>query len=958
MGRARIRIDAINALAELERIGWKYKPAGDDEVMCKCPCHDDNTPSVSLNVKKNVWTCQAASCGAKGDIVTFLAHCLKTERAAIILDIAERYDVEVVKSVKPDLIEKYHEQIWKAGPLLQALKDRGITDTMIRKARLGYHEGRIMIPVYDDKQRAINIRKYLPGAPGNEKMKNLSGYTSSALYQAEQTKFQQVWLCGGEMKALVVGALLNKHGVGAVAPTMGEGGWDEKFNKSFKDKHVYICYDVDAAGKRGAKKVARHLMYMAASIRIIDLPLDLEKYPKGDVNDYVGQEGATAKDLLKLMESAEKFVPEDVEAEAPAGEAVKIRLLDATKPEYVGKRVTVDAVVTAMDTTPYLVPKDVAVSCSRDQPFCGFCSIRPKPSDKDSGETSCCVSSKSKGLLSLIDVSKSMMQKSLADALGIPACKVAEFRIKSYHSVNDIRIVPKMEISGQNSDYIVQQAFVVGHQLDLNVPYLLTGSLWPEPKTQQATLVLDAVQQSADSLTYFTPTPEDLKSLEVFSPKVWSTEGIDEVLNRLYTDLEANVTRIYYRRELHLMVDLAYHSVLYLNFDAQTQKGWVNVLITGDSSQGKSEASTRLMEHYGLGERVECKNASVAGLLGGLQQMGTKWFVAWGVIPTHDRRLVIMEEIKGASTEVLSKLTDMRSSGIAELPKIEKRRSHARTRLIMISNPRSNRQMSAFSFGVEALQELIGSPEDIRRFDAAIIMSAQQINAEEINKLSTSRPHHEHMFTKELCRRLILWAWTRDEKQVVFEKEAVDLCLKSATELCNRFTEALPLVDRGTMRLKLARLAAALAVRTFSHTTDVNTVLVRACHVQYISDKLNCLYSDEVFGYLTFTKAKEFTGSILDPEQVKRTIEGTKFPRDFVDHLIHADEVSPSDICDWIDVDRDTGRVLLSLFVRKHALYREKTWYRKTTGFIELLKTMKSNGVRNTGVPVSKEDKF
>ncbi len=34
-----IDITRINALAELERIGWKFEPRGENEVILKCPVH-------------------------------------------------------------------------------------------------------------------------------------------------------------------------------------------------------------------------------------------------------------------------------------------------------------------------------------------------------------------------------------------------------------------------------------------------------------------------------------------------------------------------------------------------------------------------------------------------------------------------------------------------------------------------------------------------------------------------------------------------------------------------------------------------------------------------------------------------------------------------------------------------------------------------------------------------------
>jgi hypothetical protein len=69
---------------------------------------------------------------------------------------------------------------------------------------------------------------------------------------------------------------------------------------------------------------------------------------------------------------------------------------------------------------------------------------------------------------------------------------------------------------------------------------------------------------------------------------------------------------------------------------------------------------------------------------------------------------------------------------------------------------------------------------------------------------------------------------------------------------------------------------------------------------------------------------------------------GTKYPKDFVEHLINNTEITAVDIQDWCELpDRDSAQILLSLLVRKHAVYRVKRWYIKTSGFIALLKDMK-----------------
>ena len=950
----KINILKINALAELERIGWVYEPRGDNEVALRCPVHEDSNPSVSLNTAKNHWTCHAAGCTAKGDIVSLLAYMLKTPRQVIIEDLHTRYDLVSIRTIRVDTIERHHSKIWKAGPLLTALRDRGVSDNKIREARLGYHAGRIIIPVTDTSDRTINMRRYLPGAPGNEKMKNTAGYTTMAIYQPKHLKFDTIWICGGEIKALVAGEFLEKVGIGAISITAGEGAWDTSFTPKFKGKKVFICMDIDAGGIAASKRIASQVALSAESIKIITLPLDIKKYPKGDINDFIGREGAKLNELLKCMETAKEFaittlVDRNIFDDS---EVHEIRLVEALNADFIKKRIKCETVITAMDTTPYLVPCSINIDCVVDggkSDICTFCPVRLVEPDPDTSFREMKIESTNPGILDMVNAPSSMLEDAMKRSVNIPSgCKTSMVIPNSFYTVIDARLTPQLQISGDNRDHIVQSAFlVVGkEEIELNSPYVMSGRMFPHPKSQQAVLLIDIIEQGADNLTSFKPTTEELKSLKILRPSKWTVGEIEAKLNERYKDVSNNVTRIYERFSLHLIFDLTYHSVLYFEFDGRRQNGWINSLIVGDSSQGKSETSIRLMEHYGLGVKHDCKNASSAGLVGGLQQLGNnRWFVSWGVIPMHDRRLVVLEELKGASQEVVAKMTDMRSSGIAEISKIEKRRAHARTRLVMISNPRSGRPLAAYNFGVEAIKELIGSQEDIRRFDIANIPAASQINPEDLNRLSSSRDSVKHRFTEDICKRCILWAWTRTFDQIRFEKGAEKLCLKLSTDLCLEFSESMPLCDKGTMRYKLARLAVSLAAMTFSTMQeDEEVILVRECHISYMADKLKHEYSLPEFGYADYSKAQIFSNSILDPKEVKTRLLSTKYPRDLITQLIHTDEISLTDIQDWCEIERDIATSLLSMLVRKHALYRVKRWYVKTSEFIKLLKEIRDSG--------------
>lgn len=190
-------------------------------------------------------------------------------------------------------------------------------------------------------------------------------------------------------------------------------------------------------------------------------------------------------------------------------------------------------------------------------------------------------------------------------------------------------MTPELSIGTQASNDTVVTGFVLGTDIELNSTYLLEGVPYPHPATQKACVLIGTAEEEADNLDTFEPSEQDMTDLKIFQPNAWTYEDLVKKLNKVYRDLEQNVTHIYKRRELHLALDLTYHSALSIDFAGKRINGWVNALVAGDSSQGKSEASIKLMEHYGLGERVDCKNASTAGLIGGLQQMGVRWFVSW-----------------------------------------------------------------------------------------------------------------------------------------------------------------------------------------------------------------------------------------------------------------------------------------------------------------------------------------
>ena len=919
----------INALAELERAGIKFEPVGDEEVKIVCPAHEDTKPSATLNVKKNVWTCFTSDCRAKGDVVSLLALYLKVERNTILADLGTRYDLEKAKTISVETVERFHARIWEAGPLLQALRDRGVTDEAIRDARLGFQKGRITIPVYDESRQVRDILRYLPGASSG-KMLHTTGYSKLRIYRPADLDKPKILLCGGPIKALVA-AYHTPDDVGCISTTGGEGSWDPEWSQRLHGKQVWVCMDVDKAGEAAARVLARALYPYGERVYILDLPLDRGRFPKGDLNDYVAQ---GSPQLAEIMAACQAYEPPPMAAEIPVKGTRTTTLAQVSDPDSVGWRLEFEAVPSAIADPPYFVPDRCLVECRRNEPNCHECPISLiEPDERGFAETS--IKPSSSAFLALVE--EEITQPMMREALRIPKCGSVEIKPETYHRVTDIRLSPQLELSNQGSGNLVQPALVIGEEPSLNVNYQFSGRVYPHPKSQRVSLVLDEMHEAADSLAKFTQTDEEWEELErAFRPVEWNVDSVQEKLRSIYMDLSANVTKIHGRPDLHLAYDLAYHSPLYCEMNGRKVNGWAQVLVAGDSAQGKSETFIRLQQHYGLGERVECKNASVAGLVGGLKQIGNRWFSSWGFIPTNDGRLVALEEIKGASVEVLSKLTDMRSSGIAEIPKIERRRAFARTRLLCISNPRHGRDVSSYSFGVEMLVELIGSLEDLRRFDFALVVAAGQVPIDVVNAEHAT----PHVYTADLCHRLVLCAWTCKDVRL----EAEDEIRQASARLCSKYDERIPLVDRGTIGQKLLRLAAGLAGRTCSY--EDGALVVRSCHVQIVEELLDRAYSDKSMAYDKYSEAQRAMDDILKPTMVESLLRNTNHPRALVEGLLYRDLITQQDIQDYVEADRDTGALILSMLVRHRCLKRlKRSSYVKSGPFIALLRHMQTQSL-------------
>lgn len=921
---------AIDIEKELDKHGLTYKK-GEKTYTLNCPVHRDKTPSAVIYSDSGRWRCY--SCKAEGSFAHFLAHATGQEVKDVNQYFSDEYGISNQPVINGELIEKYHAEIYENKELVAALYKRQVTDDLIRKYRIGSHKGRITIPIKDKEGRYIMVKSYLPSGVKQKKEKKmflLHGRSVNVLYPYAQLRYDNIIIGGGEIKAIVTADKMNNLGFGCVSNIFGEGSWSKSFSDCFDGKNVYICYDIDEPGKNSAKDLAVKLAsnLRIKQLKIIDLPLDEAKYPDGDLNDFFID--GTAEELKFTIESALEFKDTfDKEKKSKRFSVVSLPQINTSK--YAATPVKTKGNVIAVADGNFLLPKKVKVNCNKDNgQSCEKCVVFVK----DKGHEFL-IEKDDPHLIDMAGSSKLITESAIKDSIGVyPNCKKCKIETNEFYPTYDIRISPMLSISNINNDRAVVKALYVGEDIELNESYVFTGSCLPLPKTQESVFLIEQADPTTDALSAFNPSQADLEELKIFK----AGDQIDAKLKEIYKDLSLNVTKIYDRQDLHFAIDLAYHSPLTFKIFDDIIKGWVEILIIGDSSQGKTEASSRLQEFYQLGERTVCKNASVAGLIGGAEQINGKWFISWGILPTQDKTLVILEELKGTPTEVIAKLTDARSSGVAEIPKIARRKSHSRTRIIAISNPRSENQMSTFNYGVDAVAQLIGAPEDIRRFDLALAVSLEDIDPNIIAKYQAKPPTLPHRFTSELCRRLILWAWTRKPNQIHFE--SIEYLVQKSVELTEIYDESIPLVDKGSIRFKIARLAAALAARLFS-TNDYQNLVVTNSHIDYIVSFLNKIYSHDNFGYRQYSKQVKAAKSIKDPEQVSKTIRRLEYYDVFIEQMLSLDMIKLVDIQDTTGKDRQDAIELVSTLRRNNCLRNTKNGYQKTPMFTKLLKELK-----------------
>ena len=895
------------------------------DVDAHCPLHHDTRRSAVFNFEEGVWYCNAEGIGGTLD------------------DLVERKDEwlpppsgrRVVRrratTATVDLPSEADIARWKAAlaadPVLSDdLKNaRGLWTKTLDHYQLGWDskESAYTIPVRNAEGALVNVRWYQLRPPkGRRKIWGVTGHNEPQLFplaaieKARRDPDKRIIICEGELDAIVT----NQYNFRALTKTNGAKVWRVEWNKLFKGLTVYVCCDMDRDGQDANRKIARSLARAGVEVRIVRLPYAVTEKHGKDLTDWWLEHDADRHGFARLLDEARPFDEagtDDPEEIDPTGAAV----VDAFDARRVGKPLALTVTVRGRREPGYSVPRKIEYRCTRDAgKACQVCPLykaEPTP-----GEADRVIAGADPRLLEFIDANRQQINDLLRRIQGIPKCPKVNIKVSEHQAVEVLYARPSVEHSnGSSADYKGITLTSVGrHDTAPNQTVRVVGALHPDPRRQSNAFQVWDVTRVETSLDRFEVTGDVIEDLRRFQPRTGQKPLAK--LREIADDLADHVTHIYGRPALHAAMDLVYHSVIGFNFDGKPiDRGWLELLVVGDTRAGKSETAKLLRGFYGAGEVVLCEAASYAGIIGGAQQFGgsKEWAITWGAIPLNDRRLVVLDEVSALTVEEIAQMSGVRSSGIAELTKIQQERTHARTRLIWIGNPRSA-AMKDFTYGVQAIKPLIGSPEDIARFDLALSVASGDVPSSEINRPRQVGPQR---FPRASARNLLRWAWSRTPDQIRWDEGATQAVYDAAERLGSLYVEDPPLIQAANVREKVARLAVALAARLFSTDARGEDVIVTTDHVRAAVAFIRSLYDNADFGY------GERSREIIEDRRVAE--HNTDAARRYLKNkpglpkfLRSQGKFRRQDLEEILDVDREEANAIISQLYELRMVYKDK----------------------------------
>lgn len=875
----------------------------------------EQVPSSSINLDMRVFHC--FTCDRTYKEIEFAQMVLNKDKESIIREYTTK---EELKNDTLNWEENQHKFLLENKDVLDKLYNLKINQETITELKLGYIANSLATPVFKNGD-LINIARYninkTPNKPKNEYNKNANS-GDIIPFDIWKNDFRNTIICEGEKDMIVA----RSQGFNTITLTGGaQSNLQKDYLSYFKGRNVYICYDNDDAGRVGALKRYKELkdicnVYITniSSICVIN---------KEDVTDFFVKYNKNADDFKFILENYSfKPTKEQLEDVRTKYELKISKIEDNIRQSAFRKNNKSVLQIVATCTETYAVPE--------------YAIFKPKD-NLDSGDDlpetkSWYLSSTHENFLELIEgtVKTKDIPDILASLVGLGS------KWNKYYNVDmgllqTIYKVTVADVALENDDKASE--FIIDMYsktpLDIGNTYEITYKLYPHPK-QGRRIIAIANDIKETNYDFDTTNEEYTKSLDVFK----NTSTIENKINELYESAKCHIAP-YLNKDIWFAMDLVFNSPLDIIYNKPI-RGALDIFVLGDTRTGKSETSKALKQLYDFGEIVPLKTATVASLIGGTDDKIKK--TKLGVIPRFHKELVVMEEFSGAPMDFIKTLTEIRSSNMVKIYRVAGDvQTPCKLRMITISNPISENgnlmTLSAYPNGVEPINELIRSPEDIARYDAFILFPrVEKLSNPFGTKLNNNlKIDEKHYQTKSK------WIKALTQDNVVISDDVGSYIFEKGIELNNIFECSFTVFGSETDK-KIARMSASLACMLCS-TLDYKNVIVTKDHVDYIVNFLKRIYDNSIFRLREFANEEKSYNVIVDAD----TKELEKiYPKNvtFIDFLANTSKVNRNELMTVSGLGKDDFSKIFNLLVSRRFIKLNRDLVSPTVKFRNTYRVM------------------
>lgn len=853
--------------------GEHVEPNTKGEVLVKCPFEHDKgfetKASASFNKDKRIFKCFACAAEDREQGMSetaFIAKVFDTsyDDAAKLKGMLESSPIENLEQATNNLLAHAEYKRYLN-------EQRGITDEAIVEYKLGYTGDGIIYPVLISGF-LVDTRTYNPNPEEGEPKVRSQRHAKPLLFPYDEwvDDDRPTLLTAGENDTL----LARVKGFNAVETTLGEGSIPKLLINKFKGKKVYITYDCDEAGRKSADRIGFYLTDVGAEVYLVNLGLSGEK-GDNDLSDYFLKRNYTSEDLQTLIDNAPMYTQETY-IEQKNKEFPLVDLWNVKSSQYSEKYISSRVMQMGHFELPIVdIPSHMEWEClgELESETCAKC-----PFSRRNSEGSWSLESENlEDVLDLVEVNKITKEKAMRRLCGIPEkCPNSRISVLSKRHVEKVILAPDVETESEMSGYKQAElhAFIIDGDTEDGNKYRMYFKRVPHPKDQSIILIVDKLEESDNAINAFKVTPEFIQSMQK-----WKGNPFD-VMKKRYEELGKKAVGRYLPEMVFYAADITYHGLLDFKFMGQYMKGHPEGLMIGASRTGKSEVLNVLNWFYGLGNITECKNASNAGLIGGVDKSSNGTFrIAWGEIPRNHKGLLFLDEISGLHPEVFKNLTGLRSQRIATIAKITKGKAPAKTRLLWVGNPKvsengRSRSLYDYSNGVDVCLDLFPADEDISRFDFIVLVPEPD---EYISPLNDDGSLPEESQLPDELKDMIRWVWSRTKDQVIFDTYVEKYIEHTAIELNKDFGSSVKIIGVEGVK-KIARIATSIAAASFSCTDDGSSIIVKKEHVDWVKQFLINCYDNDIFRLKDFVNNERKFSTTNDDINIKVAGIVKKYP--------------------------------------------------------------------------------